>query len=93
MKTLCIAGTFDTKGAEYLYVKDLAQSIGLKTFTIHTGVFEPTFAPDVSNEAVAAAAGVSIQEIVDKRDRAWATEILSKGMEKLVPELLCPGQI
>lgn len=92
MKTLCIAGTFDTKGAEYLYVKDLAQSIGLKTFTIHTGVFEPTFAPDVSNEAVAAAAGVSIQEIVDKRDRAWATEILSKGMEKLVPELFAQGK-
>ncbi len=92
MKTIAIAGTFDTKGDEYLYVKELIESLGLSTLTIHTGVFKPTFKPDVSNNEVAEAAGVDIKTLVDKRDRALATEILSKGMEKLVPKLYKEGK-
>ena len=87
MKTIAIAGTFDTKGKEYLYVKELIESLGLSTLTIHTGVFESTFEPDISNEEVAKAAGWNINDIVSKKDRALATEVLSKGMEKLVPKL------
>lgn len=87
MKTIAIAGTFDTKGKEYLYVKALIESLGISTLTIHTGVFESTFEPDISNEEVAKAAGWNINDIVSKKDRALATEVLSKGMEKLVPKL------
>ena len=79
MKTIAIAGTFDTKGKEYLYVKELIESLGLSTLTIHTGVFESTFEPDVSNEEVAQAVGWNINDIVSKKDRALATEVLSKG--------------
>lgn len=92
MKTIAIVGTFDTKGAEYLYVKELIESLGLGTFTIHTGVFEPTFKPDVSNSEVADAAGTDIKTLAAKKDRALATEVLSKGMEKLVPELYKQGK-
>ncbi|MGB4589427.1 MAG: Tm-1-like ATP-binding domain-containing protein [Clostridiaceae bacterium] len=92
MKTIAIAGTFDSKGTEYAYVKELIESLGIKTFTIHTGVFEPTFKPDVSNAEVAKAAGADIDEIAAKKDRALATEILSKGMQNLVPELYRQGK-
>lgn len=92
MKTIAIAGTFDTKGKEYLYVKELIESLGLSTLTIHTGVFESTFEPDVSNEEVAQAVGWNINDIVSKKDRALATEVLSKGMEKLVPKLYEQGK-
>ncbi len=92
MKTIAIAGTFDSKGAEYTYVVELIQSLGLKTFTIHTGVFEPAFEPDVSNAEIAKAAGVDIHEIAEKKDRALATEILTKGMEKVLPELYRQGK-
>ena len=92
MKTIAIAGTFDTKGKEYLYVKELIESLGLSTLTIHTGVFETTFKPDVSNEEVAQAVGWNINDIVSKKDRALATEVLSKGMEKLVPKLYEQGK-
>ncbi len=92
MKTIAIAGTFDTKGTEYLYVKELIESLGLCTFTIHTGVFKPTFEPDVSNNEVAKAAGTDIETLVSKKDRALATEVLSKGMEKLLPELYKQGK-
>lgn len=40
MKTIAIAGTFDTKGEEYLYIKKLAEELGLRALMIHTGVFE-----------------------------------------------------
>ena len=92
MKTIAIAGTFDTKGKGYLYVKELIESLGLSTLTIHTGVFESTFEPDVSNEEVAQAVGWNINDIVSKKDRALATEVLSKGMEKLVPKLYEQGK-
>ena len=87
MKTIALAGTFDTKGKEFLFVKELIESLGVKTLTIHTGVFDPVFEPDISNAEIFAAVGANIQEIVEKRDRATATDILSKGMEILLPKL------
>lgn len=92
MKTIAIAGTFDSKGTEFSYVRDLIESLGVNTLTIHSGVFEPAFIPDVSNEEVAKAAGYDIKTLADKKDRAWATEILSIGMEKLIPQLFKEGK-
>jgi uncharacterized protein (UPF0261 family) len=92
LKTIAIVGTFDSKGTEYAYVRDIIQGLGLNTLTIHSGVFEPMFVPDVSNEEVAKAAGADIHEIAAKKDRALATEMLAKGMEKLVPRLYAEGK-
>lgn len=92
MKTVALVGTFDSKGVEYAYVKKILEDIGLKTFTIHMGVFPPMFTPDVSNEDVANAVGVDIHDVASKKDRAWATEVLSKGMEKLIPQLYREGK-
>ncbi|HYE67669.1 MAG TPA: Tm-1-like ATP-binding domain-containing protein, partial [Anaerovoracaceae bacterium] len=92
MKTIAIAGTFDSKGTEFSYVKDLIESLGVKTFTIHTGVFEPAFKPDISNDEVAKAAGFDIKTLAEKKDRAWATETLSIGMARLVPQLYKEGK-
>ncbi len=92
MKTIAIAGTFDTKGDEYKYVKELVEKLGLNTLMIHTGVFEPKFKPDISNKEVAAAAGHDIDQIIKKIDRALATEKLSEGMKKIVPELYKDGR-
>ncbi len=92
MKTIAIAGTFDSKGQEFLYVKKLVEELGCRAFTIHTGVFEPVFEPDVSNREVAAAAGYDIDRIVERRDRALATEALSKGTELLIPRLYEEGK-
>lgn len=92
MKTVAIVGTFDTKGHEYAYLKETLEDLGVKTYTIHCGVFEPVFPPDVSNREVAAVAGGDIKEIAAKKDRALATEVLSKGVEILVPKLYKEGK-
>jgi ABC transporter permease protein len=92
MKTIAVAGTFDTKGKEFSYVKELIESLGLKAYMIHTGVFEPKIDADVSNKEIASEAGYDIDKIVAARDRAMATEALSKGMELLIPKLYNKGK-
>ena len=34
MKTIALIGTFDTKGEEYLYVKNKIEDLGLQTLTM-----------------------------------------------------------
>ena len=92
MRTIAIAGTFDSKGAEYQYIKGLVEELGLRAYTIHTGVFEPMFEPDVSNGEVAAAAGYNLEEIAAQKDRSLAMEALAKGMEAIVPKLYAEGK-
>jgi uncharacterized protein (UPF0261 family) len=92
VKTIAIAGTFDSKGKEFLYVKSVIEGLGLKAYTIHCGVFAPLFTPDVSNRGVAAAAGMNIDEIAGKKDRSIGTEALAKGMEQLIPKLYAEGK-
>lgn len=92
MKTIALIGTFDSKGVEYAYVKNIIENLGLKTFTVHMGVFESTFVPDVSNADVTKEVDIDIKDVVSKKDRAWATEVLSKGMEKLLPKLYKEGK-
>lgn len=92
MKTIAIAGTFDSKGAEFLYVKSVIESLGLHTFTIHCGVFEPMFRPDVSHIEVGKAANADIQEIAARKDRSAGTEVLARGMEKIIPKLYAEGK-
>lgn len=92
MKTIAIAGTFDSKGKEYLFIKNIIESLGLKTLTINCGVFDPVFTPDISNEEVAKEAGYDIKEIADKKDRGLATEVLCRGMKNIIPKLYAQGR-
>ena len=92
MKTVAIIGTFDSKGKEFLYLKDAFEKMGLQTLTIHAGAFDPYFEPDVSNTEVTAEAGEDIQSIVKKKDRGLATAALSKGMEIILPKLYKQGK-
>lgn len=92
LKTIALTGTFDTKGQEFLFVKELIESLGMKTLTIHTGVFDSQFKPDVNNDEVVGIVGEDIIAIQDKKDRAHATAVLSKGMEQLIPKLYAEGK-
>ena len=92
MKTVAVLGTFDTKGKELKFIKECIEEHGLKTLCINTGVFEPVVEPDISSAEVATAVGADINAIVEKRDRATATEVLAKGTEKLIPQLYAEGK-
>ena len=92
MKTVAIAGTFDSKGNEFLFLKESFEEIGINTFTIHTGTFDPLFTPDVSNNEIAAEVGEDLPGIVAAKDRARATAAMSRGVEKIVPRLYREGK-
>lgn len=64
----------------------------MQALCINTGVFEPQFQTDISNREVAAEAGANIEELANAGDRATATEMLSRGLEKLVPRLYAEGR-
>ena len=53
MKTIALIGTFDTKGEEYLYVKNKIENLGLRTLTIHAGIYKEAFSPDINHDSVA----------------------------------------
>lgn len=92
MKTVAIAGPFDTKGTEYLYAKELIESLELSTYTIHTGISKSTFKPDISNEEVVQAAGWNIKVLAQGKNLELTTKVLSKGMENLIPKLYEQGK-
>ena len=50
MKTIALIGTFDTKGEEYLYVKNKIENLGLRTLTIHAGIYKEAFSPDINHD-------------------------------------------
>ena len=91
MKTVALVGTFDSKGTEYQYIKELLEKLDLNVFTIHTGVFESAFVPDVDVAEIAAEADEDIASIRKRNDRAYATEVLSRGLKSLLPKLFAQG--
>ena len=49
-KTVVLVGTFDTKGTEYKYVKDLFEELGLHVLTINIGVYSSLFEGDITTD-------------------------------------------
>ncbi|MBQ9827247.1 MAG: Tm-1-like ATP-binding domain-containing protein [Lachnospiraceae bacterium] len=92
MKTIAIIGTLDTKGREFGFIKQLIEERGLGTFCLNTGVFDPLFEADVSNAEIAAAVGADIKAIVEARDRATATDVISRGLKEILPKLYAEGK-
>lgn len=87
MKTIALIGTFDTKGEEYLYVKNKIENLGLRTLTIHAGIYKEAFSPDINHDSVAVLGGGSVAELQEKKDRGYAMEVMSKGLCALIPKL------
>ncbi len=93
-KTVVILGTMDTKGEEFAYVKRLIEAHGLDTLIVDSGVLgEPGLKPDISHEEVAQAGGKSIQELVERKDRGEAMEVMSKGAAVIASRLYEEGKL
>lgn len=88
-----LLGTFDTKGVEYLYVRDLLRAAGLTTLTVDAGVQPPVFAADVPRDRVFAAAGTTLAAIAQAGDRGRAVESAARGAAKVVADLHRQGQV
>ncbi len=92
-KTILLIGTFDTKGAEFAYVRDLILERGHLVVTIDVGVIGvPGLVADVSATQVAEAGGCSLTVLRSGGDRAAALDVMITGAIKVALQLNGEGR-
>lgn len=94
MKTVGLVGALDSKGAELQFVKQEIERRGHGVLLVDTGVVDPPLLqPDVSREDVAAAGGVSLDELLARRDRGEAMAVMARGAAAVTRRLFDEGRI
>jgi uncharacterized protein (UPF0261 family) len=87
-RKIVIIGTLDTKGSEHWFLKEKIEEARLETIVIDTGLMDPPhFKPDIPREEVCQAAGFSRKELLEKKDRSFALEVMAKGVTRVVRRL------
>ncbi|MCL7749934.1 Tm-1-like ATP-binding domain-containing protein [Halalkalibacter alkaliphilus] len=84
-----LIGALDTKGEEYLFVKNILEILKVETLTVNTGVIgNPVFSPDISSDEVARTGGSDLQTLINENDRGNAVAIMSKGAKLIMTKLV-----
>ena len=90
MATVVLAGTLDTKGKEYAFVRDRLRERGVDVILVDAGILgDPQTEPDISREAVARAGGAVLADLVAAGDRGSAIAAMALGLGAVVRELSC----
>ena len=85
-KTILVIGTYDTKDPELHYVADCIRRMGGNVLSMDVSVLgDPSKATDISKHDVAAAAGKSIQDVIDAGDENLAMQIMATGASSSSP--------
>ncbi|OGO40431.1 MAG: hypothetical protein A2147_03640 [Chloroflexi bacterium RBG_16_57_8] len=93
-KTIVLVGRLDSKGQEYACVKDRIARAGFGVIIVDVGTRgTPQFAPDISREEVAKAAGVNTQDVVDRTDENREIQIMMRGAAAVVKGLFDSGRL
>jgi len=94
MATIAVLGTLDTKGAEHAYVAELIRQRGHQTLLIDTGSGEPpSVQPDIRREEVAAATGVDLAGIAERKDRGEAVAAMAGAAAVFLAGLVSEGRV
>ena len=92
--TIALLGTMDTKGDEHGYVAEHIRRRGHRTLVIDVGIIgEPTLAPDVTRQDVAALASLDLAAIVARNDRGEAVAAMSQAAPIVLSKLYAEGKI
>jgi uncharacterized protein (UPF0261 family) len=84
MATVAIVGALDTKVIEFAFLKEEIERRGHATLVIDVGVLgAPAFAPNVTREEVARAAGADAAELAAAGDRGRAVAAMARGAEAI----------
>ena len=93
-KTIVLVGTLDTKGPEFLFLKQRIESHGLDVLVVNVGIMgEPHFTPDISASEVALAAGAELATLAAQADRGLAVAAMCRGVAVVATELLRQGKL
>lgn len=81
-------GTFDTKGEEFQFLKEIIENAGVETMTMNCGVKgPPLFESDIHHGEVAERGGGSLKRLLEEDDRGAAIDVMMKGAGALTSEL------
>jgi uncharacterized protein (UPF0261 family) len=81
MGPIILIGTLDTKGEEFLYLKQRLTAAGANPLVVDVGVLgAPLFTPDVTRERIAGWAGTSLEQLVRGKDRGSAVAAMARGV-------------
>jgi uncharacterized protein (UPF0261 family) len=94
MATIAVMGTLDSKGPEHEFVAARIRSMGYQTLLIDVGTTgQPSIIPDVSCEEAAAAAGVDLQRLRQRRDRGECVRAMAVAAPEILLKLYREGRI
>jgi uncharacterized protein (UPF0261 family) len=93
-KTIAMVGAFDTKGAEYAFLRDRILEHGCEVLAINTGTLGTTelFPVDVEADEVAEAGRADLEEIRKRRDRGQAMKAVAAGLSRVLERLHGEGR-
>jgi len=93
-KTVCILGAFDTKGEDHAFLREEILKFGHQVLTVNIGVLDSTtlFPVDFEASDVVQAAGLDLEQIRTRKDKAEAMKALDQGAPKLVRQLYENGR-
>jgi len=93
-KTIAMIGAFDTKGAEYAFLRERIAARGHDVLAINTGVLGTTelFGVDVEADEVAAAGGSGLAALRERQDRGEAMKVMTAGAAVVVRRLYEAGR-
>jgi uncharacterized protein (UPF0261 family) len=90
---VAVLGALDTKGAEFVFLKQQLAQHGVTPLVLDFGVMgDPPFAPDIGAAEVAAAAGADLAALRAANDRGAALAALGRGAAILLRRLYDEGQ-
>ncbi len=93
MATVVLAGTLDTKGREYAFLRDRVREHGVDVLLVDVGVYPPQIEPDISREEVARAAGEDTLALAEAGDRGEATAAMGRGAAVVILDLYERGRL
>ena len=86
--TVVLLGTFDTKGAQYAFLRDRLREQDADALLVDAGVFDPVAVdPDISRQQVAQAVGVAVPDLARANDRGAAVDAMTRGATVIIRNL------
>ncbi|WP_373516136.1 Tm-1-like ATP-binding domain-containing protein, partial [Persicitalea sp.] len=83
---ILILGCFDTKSEVFAYLRKCILQHGQRVMTLNTGTMGSTdaFPVDIEAEAVAEAAGTTLERVRKQNDRGQAVAKMGEGAAKII---------
>jgi uncharacterized protein (UPF0261 family) len=92
--TVVIVGTLDTKGEEVGYLKTIIEESGCSTILVDVGTLNPPMIrADIPREKVAAAAGATSEDLLERADRRSAVQTMIHGGAIIANDLFDTGRL